>query len=311
MAHTTPLPPGTPLNRGELGGQALTLSGPAFARQRFANPSAFLDTMEKGMEKSRSHFFGDYPKQAMWGYTLPTMIRPEDLQKGTPTYPVMETSFASGQPVRRDVPAEPGYGQEYGYADTLRSDPHHYPNIVGTKPSDFYDQVRQPQRSVSMPTGVVAKVESWSKPPAELPLEGGRQSLNCDLSIFGDRFHEPPPPKPKPTGTFDWAKSPQRRRVAEQRSASADADFSATFGGASWAGRSQQLKKRYSMPPVDAATINAIHKRTNARIGATFYHPEGSVDEKCGKAGWFGTWTPTAPGLGGLHAPNKPASSVW
>merc|ERR1719359_858678 len=237
------------------------------------------------------------------------MIRPEDL-KEPQTYKVYEAGFASGQPVSRDVPAEPGYGQEYGYADVLRSDPHHYPNIVGTKPSDFYDSVRKPpERAVSMPTGVVAKVESWSKPPAEQPLEGGRQSLNCDLSIFGDRFHEPPPPKPKPTGTFDWAKSPQRRRVSEQRSASAQ-DLSATFGGATWAGRSQQLKKRYTMPPVDPATVNALHRVGRNRVGATYYHPEGSVDQKCGEAGWFGTWTPTAPGLGGLYAMNKAARSL-
>jgi len=236
------------------------------------------------------------------------VIRPEDL-KAPQTYKVMETSFASGQPVSRDVP-EPGYGQEYGYSDCLRSDPHHYPNIVGTKASDFYDQVRQPARSASMPTGVVAKVESWAKPPPEQPLEGGRQSLNCDLSIFGDRFHEPPPPKPKPTGTFAWAKSPERRRVAEQRSSSVP-DFTATFGGASWAGRSQQLKKRYSMPPVDPATVNALHRQHRNRIGATYFHPEGSADQLCGEAGWFGTWTPAAPGLGGLHAANKSASSVW
>ena len=41
-------------------------------------------------------------------------------------------------------------------------------------------------------------------------------AAQCDLSIFGDRFHEPPPPKPKPTGTFDWAKSSAGGRRARE-----------------------------------------------------------------------------------------------
>jgi hypothetical protein len=276
----------------------------AFDRQRFANPSAWLDTNEKGNERSRSHFFGDFPKKPMWGYTTSPSFSKEELERRPATYTVKETSFASGAPVDRHVPAEAPSGQQ-GYADVLRSDPHHYPNITGTKEADFYPQ---PQRSFSMP-GVIQHVEHWAGPPLLQPLERGRQSLNVDLSIFGDRFHEPPPPPPPPRGTFDWAQSPKQRRVRTSEPAADLAPMGATFGGvaASRRAMSRPSQRIYIAPE----TVSSLHKPVTGRYGATFHHPPGSVDDHCGKRGWFGTWTPTAPGLAGLYCPNKKDTSVW
>jgi hypothetical protein len=269
----------------------------SFIRQRFANPSAWLDASEKGFEKSRQHFFGDYPKKPMFGYALEDPPLPSDQIKPPPTYPVVENSFANGQPVVRQVPAEMNMA---GYSDVRRSDAHHFPNVLHTKNSDYW----QPQRSASVP-GLVPKVEHWKGPPSVDGIKVGRKALNIDLCIFGDRFDDPAPLPPPRETSLGWAKPIAARRISEEMGTSANR---ASTTGIDWMGKRGQPA---ATPHPDAGTINQMYRPPRGRYGATFHYPQNSVDSVCGEKGFFGTWTPQAPGLGAMHCPNKSSSSVW
>jgi hypothetical protein len=272
----------------------------AFIRQRFANPSAWLDASEKGFEKSRQHFFGDYPKKPMFGYAREEPPLPPERIQPPLTYPVVENAFASGTPVVRQVPAET---HSVGYSDVRRSDPHHFPNVLYTKNSDYYPT--QPKRSASVP-GLVPQVEHWKGPPSIDGIKVGRKALNIDLCIFGDRFDDPAPAPPPRESSFGWAKSPAQRRVAE--AGGPGVRNVASTSGIKWMGRTGQPTES---PHPDADTIKQMYRPPRGRYGATFHYPQNSVDSVCGSSGFFGTWTPQAPGLAGAYAFNKSASSVW
>jgi hypothetical protein len=151
----------------------------------------------------------------------------------------------------------------------------------------------------------VPKVEHWKGPPSMAGIKVGRKALNIDLCIFGDRFDDPDPPPPPRETSLGWAKSPAPRRVAEAGGGARDR---AATSGIDWMGRRGQPA---TSPHPPAETINQMYRAPRGRYGATFHYPQNSVDDVCGKNGFFGTWAPQAPGLGAMHCPNKSYSSVW
>lgn len=113
-----------------------------YNHHRFDNYTAWIDLQMRAEQKSKQVFFGEQPKEVLYGYekqeTLPRT-------RAKSPFKVLEPSFTSGTFINRP------YDKNMVLSDDLfnaeRTDPYHYPNVVGCTPTSHWGDYRSGSRN--------------------------------------------------------------------------------------------------------------------------------------------------------------------
>lgn len=114
-----------------------------FNHHRFDNYTAWLDLQQRAAQKSKKHFFGEVPKEVLYGFDEGEPVDYKPREKSP--FKVREPAFTSGLKVSRKYDKNATLSDMP--IDFQRTDPFHFPNTVGSTAKCHWEDYRSGNRN--------------------------------------------------------------------------------------------------------------------------------------------------------------------